>query len=371
MGKHSQSQLTAWQKKQAGMLHYFVSEEYLRELHRIVTQLVDGHIDPLLETVKAQGRDALLIDAVWGDRNTSMNWSNHAWPMLKDLQSSIAKQIVLRRSKRFSTTEVYYYFRGMSEYSIDWTTPGEENLIKNSMEIISRFAYGHDECVDKFTNELDDFICSVNYAEFLKLQKKIPKFLVRPAIRGVTGKIPPQTGIYMSVDDPYAALQFVWTADKGAPLRVANTFNEIGMDALRQVGRQDIWLNAAKMYEFAISPKYRDRFLPSLMIGESPDPRLASSAVARSAFKTRPCEWVLVDIVPGEFEDLASLALDDEPRQLDRTAVRGGTPCPETGFYFSPAAPNSRRLFNIGDTLPSLSFQYGDTYWQWDSKQDD
>jgi hypothetical protein len=370
MEKESQDQLPSWQKKQAGMLHYFTSEEYLRQLHRLVTQLVDGNIDPLLETVKAQGRDALLIDAVWGDRNTAMNWSNHAWPMLKDLQVSIAKQVALRSANRFSVTAVNYYFRGMSEYSMDWATPGEEELIKNAMEMISRFAYRHDRCVEKSPNRLDDFICSVTYPEFSKLQSRIPKFIVRPHIRGTTGEIPPQTGIYICVDDPHAALQFVWTADKGAPLRVANTFNEIGLDAFRQVGRQDLWLNDAKMYAFAISPKYRDRFLPSLMIGSAPEPRLASSAVARSAFKTRSCEWVLVDIVPGEFEDLASLPREDEPHQASRTAVQGGTPCPETGFYFSPSTPGSRSLFNIGEMLPSLPSQYGVTYWQWDDRQD-
>jgi hypothetical protein len=370
MDKVSQCQLTAWQKKQAGMLHYFVSEEYLRELHRLVTQLVEGNIDPLLETVKSQGRDALLIDPVWGDRNTSMNWSNHAWPMLKDLQASIAKQVAVRPFSRFSTTAVYYYFRGMSEYSMEWATPGEEDLIKNVMAIISRFAERHDGCLEIFQNRMDDFIFSITYPDYSNLQSKIPKFVMRPDIRGVTGKIPPQTGIYMWVDDPYAALQFAWTTDKGAPLRVANTFNKIGMDALRQVGRKNLWLDDAKMYEFAISPKDRDLFLPSLLIGEFADSRLASSAVARSAFTTRSCEWVLVDIVPGEFEDLASLPLDDETHQADRQAVRGGMPCPETGFYFSPSAPNSRRIFNIGDTLPSLPSQYGVTYWQWDNIQD-
>jgi hypothetical protein len=216
---------------------------------------------------------------------------------------------------------------------------------------------------------MDDFIFSITYPDFSNLQSKIPKFVIRPDIRGVTGKIPPQTGIYMCADDPHAAFQFVWTAEKGAPLRVANTFNEIGMDALRQVGRKDLWLNDTKMYEFAISPTYRARFLPSLMIGDSPEPGLASSAVARSAFKTRSCEWVLVDIVPGEFEELTSLSLEDESRPTNRPAIAGGTPCPETGFYFSPAAPGSRKRFSIGDTLPLLPSTYGVTYWQWDDWQ--
>lgn len=369
MNDENHDQLTSWQKKQAGMLRYFVSTDYLRELHRLVTQLVDGNIDQLLETAKAQGRDALLIDEVWGDRNTSMNWSNHAWPMLKDLQKSIAQQIALRPFDRFSETSVYYYFRGMSEYSLDWTTPAEEELIKKSMEIISTFASRHDRCIEQFPNRLNDFIFSITYPEFLLMQRRLPKFMVRSNIRGTTGKLPPQTGIYMCADDPNAALQFAWTTERGGPLRVANTFNKIGLDVLKQVGRKDLWLNDAKMYEFAISPKYRDRFLPSLVIDKLPYPMLAPSAIARSAFTRRACEWVLVDIVPGEFEDLASLSLDDEPQTVDRPAIPGGAPCPETGFYFSPAAPDSRRLYNIGDPFPSLTSQYGIAYWQWSDKQ--
>src|SRR4051812_26802403 len=101
MENKKQLVLNSWKKKQAAMLHYFVSQEYLMQLHNLLSKLLDGNIDPLLAIAKAQGRDALLTNPVWGDRSTSANWANHAWPMLKDLQASLAKKIALRASEIF------------------------------------------------------------------------------------------------------------------------------------------------------------------------------------------------------------------------------------------------------------------------------
>lgn len=43
--------------------------------------------------------------------------------------------------------------------------------------------------------------------------------------------------------------------------------------------------------------------------------------------------------------------------------------CPQTGYYFTPAQTNSRRLFKQGDIMPSLGGDYGMTIWQWDEQQ--
>lgn len=161
--------------------------------------------------------------------------------MLKDLQDFLAKRITLRSSEIFGKTSVYHCVRGMSEYSLDWSTPGEEDLIRSSLDIIYRFASRLDDSVTLFENRVDNFYFAYCYEEFSVLHKRIPKFTVNPNIRGLTGELSPKTGICICADDPNASLQFVWTTNGGAQLRKSNTFNEIGLAALRYVGRNDHW----------------------------------------------------------------------------------------------------------------------------------
>lgn len=78
--------LNSWNEAQAAMLYKFASVEHIKGLHRLVTQLIDGEIDPLLVLTKEQNRDIFFVDERWGARNTSANWSTNAWPFLKDLQ---------------------------------------------------------------------------------------------------------------------------------------------------------------------------------------------------------------------------------------------------------------------------------------------
>lgn len=42
-----------------------------------------------------------------------------------------------------------------------------------------------------------------------------------------------------------------------------------------------------------------------------------------------------------------------------------GERCPREGWWFSPAAQDSRRLFKLGEVMPSVGGDYGQTIWQW------
>ncbi|WP_341677608.1 hypothetical protein [Niveibacterium sp. SC-1] len=46
-----------------------------------------------------------------------------------------------------------------------------------------------------------------------------------------------------------------------------------------------------------------------------------------------------------------------------------GQSCPRTGYWLTPAEPNSRRTFKQGETMPELGADYGATIWQWDVDQ--
>lgn len=46
-----------------------------------------------------------------------------------------------------------------------------------------------------------------------------------------------------------------------------------------------------------------------------------------------------------------------------------GQPCPQSGFWFTPAHTNSRRYFKQGEIMPSIGSDYGAIIWQWDADQ--
>jgi len=53
-----------------------------------------------------------------------------------------------------------------------------------------------------------------------------------------------------------------------------------------------------------------------------------------------------------------------------RLRCEAGQPCPQEGWWLTPAKIRSRRLFKAGEVMPSVSGDYGVTIWQWDDRQD-
>jgi hypothetical protein len=49
--------------------------------------------------------------------------------------------------------------------------------------------------------------------------------------------------------------------------------------------------------------------------------------------------------------------------------VRAGEYCPRSGYWFTPAAANSRRRFVQGELMPDTKSSWGATIWQWDENQ--
>jgi hypothetical protein len=48
-----------------------------------------------------------------------------------------------------------------------------------------------------------------------------------------------------------------------------------------------------------------------------------------------------------------------------------GQPCPKTGYWMTPAKAGSRRYFQQGEVMPTVTSDYGSTIWQWDNDQSD
>ncbi|VWB24610.1 type VI immunity family protein [Burkholderia lata] len=53
-------------------------------------------------------------------------------------------------------------------------------------------------------------------------------------------------------------------------------------------------------------------------------------------------------------------------REPARQNVRGGNPCPEAGWWHTPAKAGSRRYFEVGEIMPVIEgSQWGTTNWHW------
>lgn len=367
-----QFSLSAWHKVQAAMLYHYASLDYLKGLHKMVIELMDGEIDPLINLARAQGRDAVLRDARWGDRNTVQNWANSAWPFLSDFLQSLTRDIALRTMEQYKITGANQCLRGLNEFSMNWATPDEEEKIQAILQEISRYAANINYTMDDWpSSRWDDYSFAYNYPEFSTQFPRIPKFRVRTDVAAESSKVPPRTGVYVSSDDRNAALQFAWTGGGGGKLRPASTFNEIGLDALQQVGRKDLWFDQAKMLAFVQSQKYAPLLAREVVINGKPNPYLAPSAVARSAFTEIPSNWYFVEIINDEFEDIAVVSEDDNRTMSvqERLRVEGGHACVRAGYWFTPAKAGSRRYFKDGEIMPAFGTDYGVTYWQWDENQ--
>ncbi|MES2743160.1 MAG: hypothetical protein V4754_19725 [Pseudomonadota bacterium] len=357
-------EMTQWQKKQAAMLYHFASMGYLKGLQQRVNDLI-AFVEPTLDLAKAQNRDARLVSAQWGTRNTSQNWSNNAWPFLADFQKGIAQSIAERAFEVYDTSGVNNCARGISEYSMEWTTHEEEDKFKAMFEELSLYALDMDSTLYRSgpDGRWTDFTFALTWAECKHLFPKLPKLQIRADVEGESGRVPVRTGVYVSQNDPHAALQFAWTGDKYGRLLNAKTFNKIGLDALKFVGRRELWFNDQRMYAFATSPKYLKLFKDDVTWNDLPSFDLAPSAVGREAFEARPCKWYYVEMVNGEFEDIddSLLGVAGEPAEPLRS--RAGHPCPKAGMWLSNYN-GVKRNYQLGEIFTHLHEPpHGYTLW--------
>ena len=87
------------------------------------------------------------------------------------------------------------------------------------------------------------------------------------------------------------------------------------------------------------------------------------------SFTKQPTVWTLVERVADSGGGTGSGPQDGDTSQQRRPNVPAGSPCPETGWWFTPAQSGSRRYFKQGAVMPALSSDYGDTFWQWSPDQ--
>lgn len=296
-------ELTPWQKKQAALLYTFSSKQYLEGLRDRV-QTLRFFAEGIVNAGSVQRRDKVLKSKRWGDRNTVQNWQNNAWPFLCDFQRSIAQNIIDQRSNTFHRTGAYQCARGMSEFSMQWMALEEQGGFDRLFEETYQYALYIDDTMDRTTlaTRWCDFGLSMAWRNHMDQFEVLPKLRVRSDLFAESGQLPPITGVYVSMDDTAAALQFAWTGSSEGKLLDCTTFNETGKAALATVGRAGMWTDGNAMLHFVLDNLANPDLIKDPFFEESQTPHLAPTLVARNAFTSRPSRWCYVELIKDEFE---------------------------------------------------------------------
>ncbi|HRL21529.1 MAG TPA: hypothetical protein PLP85_07160 [Alcaligenes sp.] len=368
------TELHAWHKRQAALMHYFASLEYLQGLKTQVDELIIW-TDAVLS--QRAPFDAIgLADLRWDPTDTSAHFSTYAFPALLDFQQGVAADIASRASDQYGLSGAYQCARMLSEYghSMLWATREQEDAFQEKFARIYSYADNADGILRRFPTR-NDFSYWNLWNEYKHLFPRLPRFKIRTDIEGHSGSVPPRTGLYVPQTDPYGALQFAWTRGYGE-LGPVCTLNEFGHQALQAVGRHGLWDDEQGLFAFALEHLHLGIQKDDLFQVRSnlPDFSTVPLAVSRLSIEEQPCSWYFVELIDGEFEEHDG-TYTQASSSINVTAhppsILAGQPCPRSGWWFTPAKNNSRTRFDEGDVMPDIpGNHYGSVIWQWDSHQD-
>jgi hypothetical protein len=292
--------LSAWHSEQVALLYHFASFDYLKTLQREVRALMVA-VDPGL--AKLQGRSAIATDQHWRSWNQSHTWSGNCWAYLAQFELSIAADLAKRAFRIYSRTGAAQCARGMAEYPGELTIAGDPDLFEARFAQLQACASTIDDVMDQHgtAGRWSDFTLALRRLEYPHAVAQAAALRVLPDGIGSTGMLAARTGVYVPVDDPHGAPQFCWTGKPAARLLACRTFNELGLQALAEVGRAGLWIDKARMHAFVQVHANDARLKQDPFYAMSvDDPDLAASLVARNAFTERACDWAYVEqVAPG------------------------------------------------------------------------
>jgi hypothetical protein len=293
----------------------------LRDMWEKVVRHVESCLQSYLSDLPAKYRSKPLqeqADIVWGHR---------ILPNFRDaLQGLYAGFIELSHGDisalDYAHGPVNAVIGQRRDYSPDWMSKEDqelyEELLMKAATMASHItatigAYWRPLNLSKYSNEFEP----------LDPPAQWPAYHINHEISVRTGTKTPQSGIYVP-DLENSCPQFLSTYYQEAP------------KAYVIVGFKDL-------LDSGTGEKYAEEAL----------------------LERKDCTWYLVERTTNSNEVQNSGVI--EATQPMR--VPAGQSCPETGFYFTPARSDSRRLFNEGEIMPDFGADYGATIWQWDVKQ--
>jgi hypothetical protein len=354
--------LTNHRKRQAAILYHYASLDYLKGLIPLIDETILA-FHRVAQTAQAQGRDALFTSKRWGVRGTSANADTYGTPFLSGLRETTLRQISDVAFEKYGQTDVRYAWGGLREVDTGWMSDAEYDRYEKAWNTTFAYACNIDYTMGRQADWKDSLLVhewSTCHSRF----EPMPKFRVRTDVQAETGKKPPRTGVYVSQDDPNGALQFAWTGGDYGALGECNTFNDIGLDLLREVGRTELWLNHLKLQHYAQNSRFTPFFKKEAadeyeMLADEPE--IAWGMLSKLAFTTRPCKWYFVELVNGEFDETVDTD-SSLPNGAQHLRCEAGQPCPADGDWFTPGAPGQRQ-FKQGEIMPEVKSDYGQTIW--------
>ena len=83
-----------------------------------------------------------------------------------------------------------------------------------------------------------------------------------------------------------------------------------------------------------------------------------------------PATWTLVRRIEGQFIEVPPQGFYPAETQPTATRADANQPCPQSGYWYTPAKAHSRAYFNKADLMPDYpASSYGATIWYWDMNQ--
>jgi hypothetical protein len=305
------------------LLERYKSLEYfgkMRDTWEEMVKHVESRLQFYLSDLPAKYRSMPLSeqpDVVWGHR---------VLPNFRHTLQGLYTGYVLLNHGDFSALGYAHGpkndYKGQLDYSTNWMSTEERDLYESLLMkaktmagniVATEGAYWRPLNLSNYSNEFEPF----------NPPAKWPTYRINQKISVRTGIKTPQSGIYVP-DLENSCAQFLSTHYKEAP------------QAYVIVGFRDL-----------LDPGTREKY------GEEP------------VLERKDCTWYLVE----RASDLDEARQSDVPESAPILRVAAGQSCPETGFYFTPARSDSRKLFTQGDVMPDLGADYGATIWQWDTKQ--
>ncbi|PWF39530.1 hypothetical protein C7C56_026580 [Massilia glaciei] len=206
----------------------------------------------------------------------------------------------------FSETGTHQCGRALSEVPLPGNGPAGWEAFEAAFEGISLYAGRIDKTMAQSgtAGERDDSCFTGAWTERAGCFSRFPQFRVHTDEVAETGQVPHRTGVYVSSDDPHAALQFAWVGGQGGRLLEGVTFNPLGLAALESVGRQRLWLDEVAMLR-VVQANLNNADLnadPGFECAEIAE--LAPSLIARNAFTSRAMKWHYVEKIDGAFEEI-------------------------------------------------------------------
>ena len=316
---------TAINPQEIYLLERYTSLSYfgeMRDAYGVMIKFVEARLEHYMDNLPLDYRSLPLPeqpDAVWGE---------HVLPHFRSsFQSLCTGYIELAHG---DVTALGYAnapkrdFRGQLEYWADWMGEVEVEEYRRLFSVVLTMASNIDitEGGRWSAGALGKHYEESNRGS-LNPPVHWPQYKLNSSIQVASGQSVKQNGIYLpNIADSCAEF-------------LSNNYDE-SPEASVLIGMRELFHPATKI-------KY----------GETPE------------YEKRPCIWTLVERVSDDG------GMTSAPSLLNKTShrVEAKQPCPETGFYFTPAQANSRRHFKQGDLMPSVSNDYGMAIWQWDDQQ--